>query len=110
MPACGCPMAAMWNDEHPSTTVVREVQEELGLAAHFVWPAPIFLTVTETQGQSAGHTDVSLWYVLHGKAGADFAFDTGEFHALAWFAFDRLPLECTDPHLVRFVAKMQTML
>lgn len=29
-------------DEHPHTTVVRELGEELGLDAHFLWPDPFF--------------------------------------------------------------------
>ncbi len=93
-------------DEHPQQTAIREAQEELGLVADFVWPEPIFLTVTDTQGHSAGHTDVSLWYVLHGKVSAALAYDVGEFHAVAWFAFDQLPLTRCEPHLARFVAKL----
>lgn len=97
-------------DEHPRQTAIREAQEELGLTADFVWPEPIFLTVTQTQGMSAGHTDVSLWYVLHGKASAALAYDRGEFCNLAWFAFDQLPSARCEPHLERFVAKLQAVL
>lgn len=96
--------------EHPRDTVVREANEELGLVADFVWPEPLFLTVTQTQGQSAGHTDVSLWYVLHGDVRAQFAYDPGEFHGVAWFAFDDLPQERVEPHLMRFADKLHTRL
>ncbi|MEZ4621431.1 MAG: NUDIX domain-containing protein [Caldilineaceae bacterium] len=75
-------------NEHPRDTVVREAREELGIVADFVWPEPIFLTVTRTQGVSAGHTDVSLWYVLRGDTMAELTHDPGEFERVAWFAFD----------------------
>ncbi len=94
--------------EHPRATVVREAQEELGIVADFVWPDPIFLTVTQTQGQSAGHTDVSLWYLLHGDVNMELTPEPGEFHGLAWFTFDQLPLERVEPHLARFVAKLNS--
>lgn len=96
--------------EHPRATAAREAQEELDLVADFVWPEPIFLTVTQTQGLSAGHTDISLWYVLHGDVKMKLNHDPGEFHGVAWFGFDNLPLNRADPHLARFVAKLQRML
>lgn len=96
--------------EHPHDTVVREAREELGIVADFVWPAPIFLTVTQTQGRSAGHTDVSLWYVLHGNEKVQFAPDSGEFHGVAWFALDDLPQERVEPHLERFANKLMRWL
>ncbi|MCB0065435.1 MAG: NUDIX domain-containing protein [Caldilineaceae bacterium] len=96
--------------EHPHDTVVREAREELGIVADFVWPAPIFLTVTQTQGRSAGHTDVSLWYVLHGNEKVPFAHDSGEFHGVTWFALDDLPYERVEPHLARFAVKLNKRL
>jgi 8-oxo-dGTP pyrophosphatase MutT (NUDIX family) len=96
-------------EEHLRETVVREAYEELGIAADFVWPDPIFLTVTQTQGQSAGHTDVSLWYVLHGDVHAEFTHDPGEFHGVMWFGLHELPGSRIEPHLARFVAKLQRM-
>jgi 8-oxo-dGTP pyrophosphatase MutT (NUDIX family) len=92
-------------DEHPHTTVVRELGEELGLTAHFLWPDPLFLTVTETV-RGALHTDVSLWYVLLGDSTAPLTYDESEFYGVAWFSLDELPLTRTDPHLARFVAKL----
>lgn len=35
------------------------------------------------------------------------AFDPEEFYGVAWFALDALPLNRTDPHLARFVAKLR---
>lgn len=97
-------------DEHPAQAARREAQEELGLVADFVWPAPIFLTVTETKGLSAGHTDVSLWFVLRGDPAIPLTYDDVEFHAVAWFPFDQLPADRCEPHLERFVTKLQTLL
>lgn len=52
--------------ETPAQTVMRAVQEELGMTADFLTPQPVFLTVTDTVGLTAGHTDVSLWFVYMG--------------------------------------------
>ena len=46
------------------TTVKREAIEELGIEANFFLRDPLFLTITQTVGPTAGHTDVSLWYLL----------------------------------------------
>lgn len=95
--------------EHPRQTVVRELEEELGLAIDEaeVGP-PRFLTCTTTVGLTAGHEDVSLWYVLRGDRRAPLpAFDAGEFEAVRWFGFDELPLGRSDPHMGRFLAKLQ---
>lgn len=92
-------------DEHPRTSAARELAEELGLDAHFVWPDPLFLTVTETVG-GVHHIDVSLWYVVQADATQPLAYDATEFHGIAWFALDQLPLTRSDPHLARFAAKL----
>jgi 8-oxo-dGTP pyrophosphatase MutT (NUDIX family) len=97
-------------DEHPQATVVREAQEELQIKAVFVFTKPIFLTVTQTVGRSAGHTDVSLWYVLRGDSRQTFQYDREEFEQIAWFPLDRLPLTRSDPHLARFAAKLAATL
>ena len=97
-------------DEHPQTTVSRELTEELGLTPAFVWHDPLFLTVARTVGTTAGHTDVSLWYVLDGICTHPLRFDADEFHAVRWFAFDAIPWERTDPHMQRFVAKLRSRL
>ncbi len=92
--------------EHPTTTVEREVVEELGIAAKFLFDEPLFLTVSATVGMAAVHTDVSLWYILQGDAASDPWFDSGEFHQVCWFALNDLPTDRCDPHLQRFVAKL----
>jgi len=97
-------------DEHPQATVVREAREELQIAAVFMFPQPIFLTVTQTVGRSAGHIDVSLWYVLHGDSRQALRYDREEFEQIAWFPLDRLPLGRSDPHMARFATKLATAL
>ena len=93
-------------DEHPQATVVREAREELQIEAVFVFPQPIFLTVTQTVGRSAGHIDISLWYVLRGDSRQALQYDREEFDQIAWFPLDRLPLTRSDPHVARFAAKL----
>jgi 8-oxo-dGTP diphosphatase len=93
-------------DEDPRATVVRELAEELGLAAEFIQPNPLFITVTGV-GVCIGHTDVSLWYLLRGDSARAIEFDRGEFHGVRWFGFDEIPFERSDPHMRRFVAKLR---
>jgi 8-oxo-dGTP diphosphatase len=93
-------------DEHPDATVIREMREELRYDGALVFPEPLFLTVTETVGATAGHVDVSLWYVVDASADADFWFDEEECSRIDWFPLDALPLDRCDPHLERFAAKM----
>ena len=64
------------------------------------------LTATETVGSSAGHTDVSLWYVIDADRRVALEFDTQEFHSVQWFRFDDAPVSRSDPHLARFLAKL----
>ncbi len=97
-------------DEHPTATVAREVQEELSIAADFLLDNPLFITVTQTVGSTAGHTDVSLWYVLRGDHQQPLQYDRAEFHGVRWFPLDQLPLDRCDPHLSRFSAKLQAQL
>jgi 8-oxo-dGTP diphosphatase len=93
-------------DEDPRATVVRELTEELNLAAEFIHPEPLFITVTRTLG-FGDHTDVSLWYLLHGDSSHAIEFDRGEFHSVRWFGFDEIPFARSDPHMLRFVAKLR---
>lgn len=93
--------------EHPRTTVLRELAEELGLAPAHRVAAPLMLTVTTTVGLTAGHTDVSLWYVLHADRRRQISHDETEFSSIRWFAFDEVPFERGEPHLRRFLAKLR---
>ena len=96
-------------EEDPHATVIREIAEELNLAAEFVSPDPLFITVTRTAGQDGGHTDVSLWYLVRGDSSCAIEFDRDEFHGVRWFDFDEIPFERSDPHMRRFVAKLRAL-
>lgn len=93
-------------NEHPATTAAREVVEELGLSVPLLWPNPLFLTISTTIGSTAGHTDVSLWYVLHGHRTAPLPSATAEFRGCCWFDYATVPFEQSDPHLRRFLDKL----
>lgn len=69
-------------DEDPKETVRRECLEELNIRDDFWCEDPLFLTSTETVGLTAGHRDVSLWYVLKGNALEHYCFDGEEFHGI----------------------------
>ncbi|MEP7157000.1 MAG: NUDIX hydrolase [Betaproteobacteria bacterium] len=92
--------------EHPRVTVAREMKEELGVVPAQEVDAPIMITCTETVGLTAGHTDVSLWYVVHADSTQPLSFDVNEFNAVQWFHFDKVPFDRTDPHMMRFVIKL----
>lgn len=95
-------------DEHPRATVVRELYEELGIQISLddVEP-PLMVTCTETVGLTAGHTDVSLWYVVNADMATPITFDASEFNTVRWFKFQDVPLQRSDPHLARFLAKLR---
>lgn len=94
-------------NEHPRETVARELFEELGFAAaHEIGP-PLMVTCTETVGLTAGHTDVSLWYVVRAPRSQAIRFDAGEFNGVRWFALVDIPLERSDPHMGRFIEKLR---
>ena len=97
-------------DEHPRDAALRECREELGIAAELWHPEPIFLTSTVTVGLTAGHTDVSLWYVMKGDSTQKYHFDIEEFNAIKWFSFDEVPYAKSDPHMRRFMSKFTGML
>lgn len=97
-------------NEDPMDTVRRECMEELGIDAGFVFDKPIFLTSTVTVGLTAGHTDITLWYLLKGNHAQAYQFDPNEFNVIRWFGFDEIPYERADPHMRRFVEKLKGML
>ena len=106
--------------EDPAVTAAREVEEELGLRG--VPEGPVFLTVTRTVGLDAGHTDVSLWFVLPcdrhavpeltaapALAGHACSPPAPEFNAVRWWTRDELAAADAarfDPHFFRFLAKL----
>jgi 8-oxo-dGTP pyrophosphatase MutT (NUDIX family) len=92
--------------EHPRSTVARELREELGIRANHEIHSPLMVTCTTTVGLAAGHTDVSLWYVVHADCTHALNVDHAEFESVKWFGFADLPFERSDPHLRRFVQKL----
>lgn len=96
-------------DEDPRETVVRELREELGLEiAVAQLDPPLMVTVTDTVGLTAGHTDVSLWYTVSGNRSTEIRFDPTEFNEVRWFLYSEVPFDRSDPHLKRFLAKLAT--
>lgn len=92
--------------EHPRATVARELLEELGLELSDPVVAPLMLTCSQTVGISAGHTDVSLWYVIDANRLVPLRFDRDEFNSVQWFRFSEAPVSRSDPHLGRFFSKL----
>lgn len=96
-------------NEHPAETVKRELLEELGIEADFLFKMPIFLTVTKTVGLTDVHTDVSFWYILKGNSSMLIDYDKGEFHQIEWFGLGDIPYNRTDPHMQRFMQKLVSL-
>jgi 8-oxo-dGTP diphosphatase len=64
------------------------------------------ITCTTTVGLTAGHRDVSLWYVVKADPQRPPTFDEQEFNAVKWFRFNEVPFERSDPHMRRFIEKL----
>jgi 8-oxo-dGTP pyrophosphatase MutT (NUDIX family) len=94
--------------DREGATVVRELEEELGLRAEHEIEAPLMITCTTTVGIAAGHTDVSLWYVVRGNCAQELNFSETEFNDARWFRFSEVPFERSEPHLRRFITKLQS--
>jgi 8-oxo-dGTP diphosphatase len=93
-------------NEHPQDAVKREIKEELGIAARFLFPEPFFMTVMKTTNPIGRHTDVSFWYLLHGNISKILKYEEREFHQIGWFSFSTIPHHRADPCLMRFIAKL----
>jgi 8-oxo-dGTP diphosphatase len=92
--------------EHPRETVRRELLEELKVVAGHDISEPLMITCTTTVGFTAGHVDVSLWYVVTADRNQSIQFDRQEFTEVRWFRYSDVPLRRSDPHLGRFLAKL----
>lgn len=81
-------------DEDPARTARREAREELGVEADFslAGERPVFITVTRTVASAAdaGHTDVSLWYVLAGHRELPVTLDPREFSGGRWWSAEEV--------------------
>ncbi|MEU8896439.1 NUDIX domain-containing protein [Nocardia sp. NPDC048505] len=94
--------------EHPRAAAEREAREELGRPADFtvLGPDPLFLTVNPIRDRLGGHVDISLWYLTRADRKADWQLDPREFDGGSWWDIDRFGLPESDPHLPRFIAKL----
>lgn len=100
-------------NEHPKKTVEREIQEELSIDAIFIMNEPFFITQTKTINIGAGHTDVSLWYILSGDSETEIVYDKLEFNGYKWFSYNELlnmDIKMLDPHMHRFIKKLKIMI
>ncbi|MEU6585922.1 NUDIX domain-containing protein [Nocardia sp. NPDC046763] len=97
--------------EHPTAAAHREACEELGITPRFdvVGEEPVFVTVG-TVATTPPHIDVSLWYVIRGDRRRQYALDPAEFNGGRWWDLDPYGLPDTDPHLPRFLRKLDTIL
>ena len=96
-------------DEHPRAAALREAKEELGIDGEFLVDRPLLVTSTETVGRTAGHTDVTLWYVMKGDRTQNLAFDECEFRSVRWFHKGAVPLDRRYPHIGRFLNKLRSL-
>lgn len=98
--------------EHPCTAARREARAELGFDPSFdvVGDQPLFLTVTPTVGPTAGHVDVSTWHVARGDRARSYDLDPAEFDGGRWWDLDPHGPPGTDPHLPRFIRKLDSVL
>lgn len=97
-------------DEHPAEAVKREAKEELGIELDCMFDRPLFLTIAKTVGLTAGHTDVSLWYVLKGDSAILLNYDREEFNGVCWFGLEEIPYDRSDLHMKRFIEKLKTQM
>lgn len=96
-------------NENPINTVKREMQEELHSIAKFISKTPFFITVTKTINIDAGHTDVSLWYLVIGDSSIKYTYNKKEMSGYRWFTSNEILKSKKinyDPHMKRFVKKL----
>jgi 8-oxo-dGTP pyrophosphatase MutT (NUDIX family) len=103
--------------ELPADAAKRELMEEVGVEPQWLSKdlgVPVFLSQTETVGITAGHTDVSLWYVFKGDSSAKIDDQNEEFKrefsGYSWLSLDAIlstPIEKFDANMHRFVEKLK---
>lgn len=79
-------------------TAKGELQEELGIQfPNMVYPTPVFLSRTLTQGSNAGHIDLTTWFVFEESPEADFLLQEKEATRGAWIEIKKV---LADPQYV----------
>jgi 8-oxo-dGTP pyrophosphatase MutT (NUDIX family) len=97
-------------DELPYDAVKRECLEELGIQANFLLEHPFFITETQTVGDHAGHTDISIGYLLTCDEKKLLYINKDEFNTIQWYNFDDIPYEQSDPAMERLINKLRISL
>jgi len=90
--------------------VKRECLEELKVSACFLQESPLFLTVTDVYVNVQKHTDVSFWFVIQINDQVQIDFCQNEYYRMEWFEFDKIPFEKSEPHMRRFLHKLESFL
>ncbi|MEI6462416.1 MAG: NUDIX domain-containing protein [bacterium] len=101
--------------ELPLQTVQREVREEMSEEATLLFNSelPFFIDQSITVGQTAGHTDVTLWFVLNrnSKMGIndqseEFKREFGKYYWLNPQEILEMDIRKLNPNMHRFVNKL----
>lgn len=99
--------------EHPRKTAYRELEEELFIKGDILDKKPFMISSNATlitrKGNAIGkinHEDVGIWYLFKGDSSKKWKFDEREFRSLSWFPLSQVPLDCTEPNMERFLAKL----
>lgn len=87
--------------------VEEEMDEELGAKAEFYIDQPIFHVRTLTQGANAGHTDVTLWFLLKGTPNHPYKILEKEATDARWFTIDEVLADPAMAHLHRGLKKIK---
>ena len=112
LPAGGHPE----RNEHPRMAVIRELKEELGKEASFIFTEPVFLTQTQTVAGTGSHTDVSFWFLLAANSkqpietdGTDFEREYSDYRWLSCAEILTMPITKLDPQMHRLIHKLKKM-
>lgn len=106
-------------DEMPFDSAIRELKEELSEDGEFLFDkeVPLFLDQMVTVGLTAGHTDVTLWYVFRRDSTVPINDQSDEFKkefdGYNWFTFEEvlnIDINKLNSNTHRFVRKLQSAL
>jgi 8-oxo-dGTP pyrophosphatase MutT (NUDIX family) len=104
-------------DELPFNTALRELKEEMHEEGTFLFDPqrPFFIDQMVTVGLTAGHTDVTLWYVFQRDSNKPINDQLPEFQRefdkYYWLTFDEIlhiDIKKLNANMHRFVRKLQS--